>query len=169
MGEEPYPTLAEVRAAFHRDCNHRSHRCPCICGCEVTLGCDCFGAESICAACVIREGRGDWEHGRADSPQGRVQAELAALRALAAAIGDWCAIRVFRRAYRPEAATYLERLDIAARVDGACGEIERAFAKRLECAVTAATALDLAVVPDPGYHGSALGSPLPVAGGEGEA
>lgn len=56
------PSITEVREAIHAECNHRTHRCPCICGCEEILPCDCWS--DMCSVCEIRLGRGDDEHGR---------------------------------------------------------------------------------------------------------
>lgn len=56
--------LDAIRAAVHADCNHREHRCPCICGCAQTIACDCWSA--LCVGCQIRYGRDDDEHGYAE-------------------------------------------------------------------------------------------------------
>jgi hypothetical protein len=53
--------IDEIRAAIHRECNHREHLCPCICGCNTAEPCDCWSV--LCSVCWIRVGRGDDDHG----------------------------------------------------------------------------------------------------------
>jgi len=60
--EVPFGLLMdEARQAIHRNCNHRRHRCPCICGCEEIQSCDCWS--DLCPVCQVRIGRGDDAHG----------------------------------------------------------------------------------------------------------
>lgn len=54
-------TADAIRKAIHKNCNNRAHPCSCLCGCEESIPCDCWG--DLCTVCGVRDMRGDREHG----------------------------------------------------------------------------------------------------------